>query len=73
MGLPPADGLAVLYVLADQWTRERQLLAALGVKETDSLDNTLERAATSRRSTDPAQRARDIAEFVTAAGGEVGG
>lgn len=29
------DGLAVLYVLCDQWLRERQSLAALGVERND--------------------------------------
>lgn len=35
MKLPLADALAVLYVLWHDWLAGRNLLAALGVKETD--------------------------------------
>lgn len=38
MGQPAGQGLSVLYVLADQWIRERQMLAALGADEPAPLD-----------------------------------
>lgn len=69
MSLPPADALAVVYVLADQWMRERQLLEAVGVEDPDRLDTVLQEAG--RR---PAGRAEQIAQtaaFVASAGGEM--
>ena len=58
MGMPHAQGLAVLFVLADQWRHDRQLLAALGVEDPTAFDSALAR---------PASRA----EQITKTGGEV--
>ena len=38
MGLPAEQGMSVLYVLADQWIRERQMVKALGVEDPAPLD-----------------------------------
>jgi hypothetical protein len=38
MGMPAEHGLSVVYVLADQWVRERQMLKALGVEDPAPLD-----------------------------------
>lgn len=45
MGMPAEQGLAVLYVLADQWVRERQTLLSLGVEEPAPLDDLVGRTA----------------------------
>ena len=38
MAMPHEQGLAVLYVLADRWRHDRQLLAALGVEDPTAFD-----------------------------------
>lgn len=73
MGLPPRDGLAVLYVLADRWTRERQILTGLGLKDRDALDDALADAAAVTDRRDPDKRRAQIAAFVDEVGGEIGG
>jgi hypothetical protein len=64
MALPVAQGLSVLYVLADQWKRERDTVAALGVVEGNELDELVARRA---RRADVAERR----EQLEAMGGEV--
>jgi hypothetical protein len=38
MGMPAEQGLSVLYVLADQWLRERQMLQHLGAQDPAPFD-----------------------------------
>lgn len=62
MGLPAGQGLSVLFVLADQWRRERRLLALLGDEDADRLDNLIKHR-------DAAKHTR--AEMAADLGGEV--
>lgn len=62
MSLPAGQGLSVLYVLADQWLRERQTVAGLGA-EPGLLDD-LVTPGGDRTDTGRAERARAL-------GGEV--
>jgi hypothetical protein len=48
MGLPAGQALSVLYVLADQWLRERQTLAQLGAEDPAPLDELVGRPAAAR-------------------------
>ncbi len=63
MGMPAEQGLAVLYVLADQWLRERQIAAGLGT-DPAPLDTAVGRGR-------PAGPTTDRADLVRALGGEV--
>jgi len=67
MGLPAEQGLSVLYVLADQWLRERQMVSGLGAEDPAPLDEMVGRVPVAQR--DPARSARiDLARSL---GGEV--
>ena len=63
MGLPVDEGLSVLYVLCREWLNERSLLAALGVKNPDRLDEILGLTGT--------PPPRDRLAQVAAMGGEI--
>jgi len=62
MSLPAGQGLSVLFVLADQWRRERRMLSLLGEEDPLELDNLVNRKPA--RLTPRAQLAADL-------GGEV--
>ncbi len=71
MALPAAQGLAVLYVLADEWMWRRNMMRLLGAKDEDvaRLDTIL---ATSPRPASREQRAAEVAAFVEGMGsGEI--
>ena len=68
MGLPAEQGIAVLYVLADQWQRERAMLRALGVEEPAPLDVLVGRTPPGSES---ATARRDRRAVAVALGGEV--
>ena len=65
MGLPLAEALSVLYVLCHEWMANRQMQAALGVKNPDRLDDLL-------FTEQPRAHVRRPAE-IAAMGGEIGG
>lgn len=56
MVMPAEQGLSVLYVLADQWLRERQTLAALGAENPAPLDELVGRVVTPRRDVERERR-----------------
>jgi hypothetical protein len=64
MSLPAAQGLSVIYVLADEWTWRRGVLRLLGADDPAPLDAVLDR---------PVRRTGDRARQVEAAGGETVG
>jgi hypothetical protein len=68
MGMPAEQGLSVLYVLADQWVRERQTVAQLGAEDPAPLDVMVGRARVSRPGTDDRDRRIALARSL---GGEV--
>lgn len=67
MAWPVEQAMPVLYVLCDQWVRERQLLRALGV-EKPGLRDLSDTVYTGRRTGSLASRMKQV----LAAGGEVG-
>jgi hypothetical protein len=72
MGLPVGQGLSVLYVLADQWQRERQTLAGLGSENPGPLDDLVGRqpaaGAVREDRRGRAQHARELGGEVTISG-----
>ena len=64
MGMPAGQGISVLYVLADQWLRERQTVAQLGAEDPAPLDELVGRPVAHGAS-------RDRADLVRSMGGEV--
>jgi hypothetical protein len=66
MGMPAEHGLSVVYVLADQWIRERQMLKALGVDDPAPLDVLVGRTRVASGDREPTR-----AEQAIALGGEV--
>jgi len=71
-GLTARQGVAVLFVLMDDWLKRRRLLAALGVEEVDVLDELLTSAPgpdAPAAADDPGQRAGQVAAFMAVAGG----
>jgi hypothetical protein len=56
MGMPAEQGLSVLYVLADQWLRERQTMVALGAEDPAPLDDLVGRVVAPRRDVERDQR-----------------
>jgi hypothetical protein len=67
MSMPAEQGMSVLYVLADQWVRERQLLRALGVEDPAPLDVLVGRVPVKGEET----ARRDRRAVALALGGEV--
>ena len=70
MCMPAEQGLSVLYVLADQWLRERQMAEGLGVKDPAPLDALVGRERVGTDGPDEAQPQR--AALIRSMGGEVG-
>jgi hypothetical protein len=66
MSLPAAQGLSVIYVLADEWTWRRGVLRLLGADDPAPLDAVLDRPV---RRTGVEDRVRQV----EAAGGETVG
>ena len=69
MGMSAEQGLSVLYVLADQWLRERQTVALFGAEDPAPLDELVGRQRVAQRDPD---RDRRI-ELARSMGGEVTG
>jgi hypothetical protein len=67
MALPAAQGLSVLYVLADEWMWRRGVLKLLGAEDPAPLDTVLQRAVAG------SDRAVRVAEMTEAVGGEMVG
>ena len=70
MALPAAQGLAVVYSLAEEWMWRRDVLTLLGAEDPERLDTVLAGIGPAPRG---AARAQQIADMVTAMGGETGG
>ena len=68
MGMPAEQGLSVLYVLADQWVRERQTLLHLGAEDPAPLDDLVGRASVVAHTTSGRDERIDLALSL---GGEV--
>jgi hypothetical protein len=68
--MPAADGLNLVYVLCDEWMWRRDLLVVMGAEDPNRLDTALAEATPRTRG---AERRAQIAEMVTAMGGDVGG
>jgi hypothetical protein len=43
MGMPAGVGVSVLFVLADQWRRDRRMLSRLGEEDPTELDDLVKR------------------------------
>ena len=69
MGMPAEQGLSVLYVLADQWLRERQMVKGLGAEDPAPLDDLVGRTRVAVAAHEP-ERDRRI-ELAHSLGGEV--
>jgi hypothetical protein len=67
MALPAAQGLSVLYVLADEWMWRRGVLKLLGAEDPAPLDTVLQRTVSG------SDRAVRVAEMTEAVGGEMVG
>jgi hypothetical protein len=67
MALPAAEGLSVLYVLADEWMWRRGVLKLLGAEDPAPLDTALRGAVAG------SDRLARVAEMTEAVGGEMVG
>jgi hypothetical protein len=67
MNLPAAQGLSVLYVLADEWMWRRGVLKLLGAEDPAPLDTVLQRTVAG------SDRVARVAEMTEAVGGEMVG
>lgn len=56
MDMPAEQGLSVLYVLADQWLRERQMVKGLGAEDPAPLDEMVGRVRVSTQRDDRSAR-----------------
>ena len=70
MRMPAEQGLSVLYVLADQWLRERQMAKGLGVEDPAPLDALVGRVRVTAGAGPDSERAQRVAQAL-ALGGEV--
>jgi hypothetical protein len=70
MGMPAEQGLSVLYVLADQWLRERQMVKGLGAEDPAPLDEMVGRTRLAVQASGGSDRAARV-DLARSLGGEV--
>jgi len=71
MGMPAEQGLSVLYVLADQWLRERQMVKGLGAEDPAPLDEIVGRQRVVHEQDDGGTDRTRRVDLARALGGEV--